>query len=162
MLINNDVSHQTVGILLKYLMNNLESIGTQSKIEGALTLKLFKLSFMAVNQFIELNEPVLVPYLSKLIINSFAYAARAEDPTIYYQVLRALFRYVSRTRSWPFTLTDSFPFSGRLVEGDSKLCTKRYYPSSRKCLRRSISCFDTLNRQRGTCSSSSASRCQYD
>ena len=92
MLVNNEVSHQTVGILLKHLMNNLESVGTQSKIEGALTLKLFKLSFMAVNQFIELNEPVLVPYLSKLIIDSFAYAAKAEDPAIYYQVLRALFR----------------------------------------------------------------------
>lgn len=99
MLVNNEVSHQTVGILLKYLMNNLESIGTQSKIEGALSLKLFKLSFMAVNQFIELNEPVLVPYLSKLIIDSFAYAAKAEDPSIYYQVLRALFRSVARSHN---------------------------------------------------------------
>lgn len=97
MLINSEVSHQTVGILLKYLMDNLEKIGDQTKLEGALTLKLFKLSFMAVNSFIELNEPVLVPYLSKLIIDSFAFAAKAADSIIYYQILRALFRCVNRS-----------------------------------------------------------------
>ncbi len=92
MLVHNDVSHQTVAILLKYLMDNLEVIGDQDKTRSSLTLKLFKLSFMAVNSYIELNEPVLVPHLAKLIIDSFGYAAKSPDPIIYYQILRALFR----------------------------------------------------------------------
>jgi transformation/transcription domain-associated protein len=92
MLVHQDVSHQTVAILLKYLMNRLEVIGNQDKTRSSLTLKLFKLSFMAVNSYIELNEPVLVPHLAKLIIDSFGYAAKSPDPIIYYQILRALFR----------------------------------------------------------------------
>lgn len=86
------VSHQLVAILLKHLMGKLEGMGHQPKAEAQLTLKLFKISFLAINSFIELNEPVLVPHLQKLIINSFAYAAKAPDPAIYYQILRALFR----------------------------------------------------------------------
>jgi transformation/transcription domain-associated protein len=92
MLVHQDVSHQTVAILLKYLMGRLEVIGNQDKTRSSLTLKLFKLSFMAVNSYIELNEPVLVPHLAKLIIDSFGYAAKSPDPIIYYQILRALFR----------------------------------------------------------------------
>lgn len=98
MLISIDVSHQTVAILLRYLMARLESIGQQSRAESSLTLKLFKLSFMAVNTFIDANEPVLVPHLSKLIVNSFSYAAKSPDPLIYYQILRALFRSIGGGR----------------------------------------------------------------
>ncbi len=94
MLVHADVSHQTVAILLKYLMGNLETIGSQDKTRASLTLKLFKLSFMAVNSYIEQNEPVLVPHLAKLIIESFGHAAKAADPLPYYQILRALFRSV--------------------------------------------------------------------
>lgn len=98
MLISAEVSHQTVAILLRYLMSRLEAIGHQSRNESSLTLKLFKLSFMAVNTFIDANEPVLVPHLSKLIIDSFAYAAKSPDPLIYYQILRALFRSIGGGR----------------------------------------------------------------
>lgn len=92
MLSNVEVSHQTVAILLKHLMENLEKVGSQTKAEASLSLRLFKCAFMAVNSYIDVNEQVLVPHLAKLIINCFNYAAKAEDSAPYYQILRALFR----------------------------------------------------------------------
>jgi transformation/transcription domain-associated protein len=93
MLITHEaVSHQLVGILLKYLMSNLDKVGEYDKTRASLTLRLFKMSFLAINSFIATNEAVLVPHLQKLIMDSFGHAAKAEDPMIYYQILRALFR----------------------------------------------------------------------
>nr|XP_019007357.1 transformation/transcription domain-associated protein [Kwoniella pini CBS 10737]OCF46138.1 transformation/transcription domain-associated protein [Kwoniella pini CBS 10737] len=99
MLITHEsVSHQLVAILLKHLMNNLEGLGTMDKAQGILTLKMFKISFLAINTYIANNEVVLVPHLQKLIMNSFEYAAKSEDPTLYYQILRALFRSIGGGR----------------------------------------------------------------
>ncbi len=95
MLITHEsVSHQLVGILLNYLMSHLTKLGSLEKPRAALTLRLFKMSFLAINTYIATNETVLVPSLQNLIMNSFAYAAKAQDPAIYYQILRALFRQV--------------------------------------------------------------------
>lgn len=93
-----DVSHQLVAIMLKDLMSKLESFGEQDKKESPLTLKLFKLAFMAVNSSPEHNESVLVPHLASLITDSFTYAAKATEPTIYYAILRALFRSIGGGR----------------------------------------------------------------
>jgi transformation/transcription domain-associated protein len=89
---HESVSHQLVSILLKYLMNHLEDFGHQPKARAGLTLRLFKMSFLAINTYIATNESVLAPHLQKFIMNSFTYAAKAPDPAIYYQILRALFR----------------------------------------------------------------------
>lgn len=98
MLITHEsVSHQLVGILLKYLMSHLTELGSLEKPRAALTLRLFKMSFLAINTYIATNEVVLVPHLQKLIMSSFAFAAKAQDPSIYYQILRALFRFVARS-----------------------------------------------------------------
>lgn len=93
-----EVSHQLVSILLNYLTKGLPQFGDQDKKRTALTLKLFKLAFMAVNAYPEHNEPVLVPHLAKLITDCFTYAAKATDSTIYYSILRALFRSIGGGR----------------------------------------------------------------
>ena len=99
MLITHEsVSHQLVGTLLKYLMSHLSQVGDADKTRAALTLRLFKMSFLAINTHIGTNEIVLVPHLQKLIMDSFAYAAKATDPSIYYQILRALFRSIGGGR----------------------------------------------------------------
>ncbi|WWC92285.1 uncharacterized protein L201_007239 [Kwoniella dendrophila CBS 6074] len=99
MLITHEsVSHQLVAILLKHLMNNLESLGTMDKPQAVFTLKMFKISFLAINTYIANNEVVLVPHLQKLIMSSFEHAAKSEDPAIYYQILRALFRSIGGGR----------------------------------------------------------------
>lgn len=95
---HQDVSHQLVGILLKYLMDHLGEIGHQDKHRASLTLRLFKMSYLAINSYIDRNESVLVPHLQKLIMSSFTYAAKAPDPTIYYHILRALFRSIGGGR----------------------------------------------------------------
>lgn len=93
MLITHEsVSHQLVGVLLRFLMTSLTDLGNMEKPRAALILRLFKMSFLAINTFIATNEVVLVPSLQKLIMSSFACAAKAHDPSIYYQILRALFR----------------------------------------------------------------------
>ena len=99
MLITHEsVSHQLVGTLLRYLMSNLPNVGNYGKTRAALTLRLFKMSFLAINSHITTNEVVLVPHLQKLIMDSFTYAAKAADPSIYYQILRALFRSIGGGR----------------------------------------------------------------
>jgi transformation/transcription domain-associated protein len=95
---HQDVSHQLVGILLKYLMDRLGEIGSQNKHRAHLTLRLFKMSFLAINSYIDKNEAVLVPHLQKLIMGSFTHAAKAADPTTYYHILRALFRSIGGGR----------------------------------------------------------------
>ena len=91
---HESVSHQLVGILLKYLMSHLGEVGEYDKPRASLTLRLYKMSFLAINTYIATNETVLVPHLQKLIMKSFAYAAKTDDPMIYFQILRALFRLV--------------------------------------------------------------------
>lgn len=99
MLITHDtVSHQLVAILLKYLMTHLDGLGSLPKHRATLTLRLFKMSFLAINTYIATNEAVLVPHLQRLILSSFSFAAKAEDPAIYYQILRALFRSIGGGR----------------------------------------------------------------
>ncbi|ORY26601.1 putative histone acetyltransferase [Naematelia encephala] len=95
---HESVSHQLVGILLQYLMSNLASLGDASKQRSALTLRLFKMAFLAINTFIATNEAVLVPHLQELILDCFSHASKAKDPGIYYQILRALFRSIGGGR----------------------------------------------------------------
>ena len=104
MLITHEsVSHPLVGILLKYLMSHLDELGSLEKGRAALIFRLFKISFLAINTYIAVNEVVLVPQLQNLITNSFAFAAKTKDPSIYYQILRALFRYVKLQRQSSMT-----------------------------------------------------------
>jgi transformation/transcription domain-associated protein len=95
---NEQVSHQLVGILLKYLMTHMDELGGYTPHQAALTLKLFKMSFLAINTYIAVNEAVLVPHLQKLILRCFECAGQAEDGSIYYQILRALFRWVTKAQ----------------------------------------------------------------
>ena len=92
LIVQQPVSQQLVGILLKYLMDHLKDVGGYTSKQTSLALRLFKISFLATNQFITENESVLVPHLQKLILDSFSLAAKAQDPTTYYHILRALFR----------------------------------------------------------------------
>lgn len=95
---HESVSHQLVAITLKHLMAHLDEVGSYSPKKASLTLRLFKISFLAINTYITTNEVVLVPHLQKLIMRSFSLAPKANDPTVYYQILRALFRSIGGGR----------------------------------------------------------------
>ncbi|WVQ85959.1 hypothetical protein IAT38_008127 [Cryptococcus sp. DSM 104549] len=92
------VSHQLVSILLKFLMARLDQVGSMDKAHATYMLKMFKIAFLAINTYIASNEAVLVPHLQKLIMSSFECAAKAQDPSFYYQILRALFRSIGGGR----------------------------------------------------------------
>ncbi|ELU45462.1 Histone acetyltransferase SAGA, TRRAP/TRA1 component, PI-3 kinase superfamily TRA1 [Rhizoctonia solani AG-1 IA] len=93
LLLSSDmVSHQLVAILLRYLVGKLDTLGDQSQKSASITLRLFKMCFMSVTVFPELNEPILFHHLSKLIMDSLRLAAKAADPTNYFLLLRGLFR----------------------------------------------------------------------
>ncbi|KAG8763311.1 hypothetical protein FRC12_008615 [Ceratobasidium sp. 428] len=93
LLLSSDmVSHQLVAILLRYLVGKLDTLGEQSQKSASITLRLFKMCFMSVTVFPELNEPILFHHLSKLIMDSLRLATKAADPTNYFLLLRGLFR----------------------------------------------------------------------
>lgn len=99
MLITHEtVSHQLVGILLKHLMDTLGDLGDSTYKRNQLVIGLYKRAFLAINTYIAANEIVLVPHLQKLIMDSFTHAAKAKEPLIYYQILRALFRSIGGGR----------------------------------------------------------------
>lgn len=89
---HESVSSQVVAILLRYLMDHLADYGDMNPQETAMTLKLFKMTFTAINHFIFANEAIMVPHLQKLILGCLEQSARATEPAIYYQILRSLFR----------------------------------------------------------------------
>jgi len=90
-----DVSRQLTSIMLKHLADRLDELGNHDKKTAVVSIRLFKMSFMAVNLLPEANEAVLAPHLTRLIMDSFPLAAKAIEPTNYYLLIRALFRSIS-------------------------------------------------------------------
>lgn len=98
LLSNDAVSKRFVGILLRFLADRLEELGKSDKKHASISLRLFKMAFMAVTIFPEENEVVLQPHLSHLIMESMKLASKADEPTNYFLLLRALFRSIGGGR----------------------------------------------------------------
>ncbi|SGY18766.1 BQ5605_C014g07468 [Microbotryum silenes-dioicae] len=101
LLSNEMVSQHFVAILFRFLASRLPDLGKAGKEYKdymSVTLRLYKMSFMAVTIFPEKNEPVLLPHLSNLIMNSLKLASQAAEPHAYYLLLRALFRSIGGGR----------------------------------------------------------------
>ena len=98
LLSNDAVSRRFVEILFKFLVARLDELGTADKKMASVTLRLFKMAFMAVTIFPEENEAMLQPHLTTLIMDSLRYASQADEPSNYYMLLRALFRSIGGGR----------------------------------------------------------------
>ena len=85
-------------IPFRFLSARLGELGRESKEYTSVMLRLYKMSFMAVTIFPEKNEPILLPHLSHLIMNSLKLASQAAEPQPYYALLRALFRSIGGGR----------------------------------------------------------------
>lgn len=96
LLSNDATSSRFVTILLRFLVatDHLSKLGELDKKHVNVSLRLFKMSFMAVTIFPDENEAVLQPHLSHLIMTSIRLAAAAQEPTNYFLLLRALFRSI--------------------------------------------------------------------
>lgn len=115
LLSNDAVSRRFVGILLQFLVERLEDLGTGDKKLASVSLRLFKMAFMAVTIFPEDNEAVLQPHLAHLIMHSLKLASQAEEPTNYYLLLRALFRSIGGGR-FELLYKDVLPLLPALLE----------------------------------------------
>ncbi|GAA5857110.1 hypothetical protein JCM5353_001350, partial [Sporobolomyces roseus] len=98
LLSNDQVSQHFVAILFRFLSDRLPDLGNNNKENTSVMLRLYKMSFMAVTIFPEKNEPVLLPHLTNLIMNSLKFAQQAAEPNSYYLLLRALFRSIGGGR----------------------------------------------------------------
>ncbi|KAJ4373715.1 transcription-associated protein 1 [Didymella sp. IMI 355093] len=86
------------GMLLQFLMDRIEEVGTADVKKSSILLRLFKLSFMAVTLFSQQNEQVLLPHVSKIITKSIQLSTTAEEPMNYFLLLRSLFRSIGGGR----------------------------------------------------------------
>jgi transformation/transcription domain-associated protein len=88
------VSPTLVAIVLRFLIDRLPLLGEYDDQTAAVTIRLFKMAFNAVQTYPLANEPILASHLAKLIMDCFPLAAKATKPTNYLHLLRGLFRAI--------------------------------------------------------------------
>ena len=82
------------GMLLRFLMERIEDVGSADVKKSSILLRLFKLAFMAVTLFANQNEQVLLPYVVDIVTKSIELSTKAEEPMNYFLLLRSLFRSI--------------------------------------------------------------------
>ncbi|KAM7198003.1 hypothetical protein V8F33_005270 [Rhypophila sp. PSN 637] len=82
------------GMLLRFLMERIEDVGSANIKTSSILLRLFKLAFMAVTLFAAQNEQVLLPHVVDIVTKSIELSTRAEEPMNYFLLLRSLFRSI--------------------------------------------------------------------
>ncbi|KAK9238263.1 hypothetical protein V1525DRAFT_117414 [Lipomyces kononenkoae] len=129
-LASEPTSANFAGILLKFLMERLEEIGQGDPLRANLLIRLFKLSFMAVNLFSTTNEEVFQPHLRNLILKCMSLATTAEDPLNYYLLLRTLFRSIGGGR-FELLYKEVLPLLQVLLESLNRLLLAARKPQER-------------------------------
>lgn len=95
----NEVSSQGLAcVLFRFLVDRLEHLGGSDMHYSAVQLHLFRLSFMAINLFPDMIEPVLQPYLSNLVNTCFKLSTQAQEPANFFLLLRAMFKSIGGGR----------------------------------------------------------------
>ncbi|RQM08647.1 hypothetical protein DH86_00000368 [Scytalidium sp. 3C] len=82
------------GMLLRFLMDRIDQVGTADVKKSSILLRLFKLAFMAVTLFSNQNEQVLLPHVVDIVTKSIELSTTAEEPMNYFLLLRSLFRSI--------------------------------------------------------------------
>ncbi len=86
------------GMVLQYLMEQIEEVGSADVVKSSILLRMFKLSFMAVTLFSSQNEQVLHPHVTKIVTKCIQLSVTAEEPMNYFLLLRSLFRSIGGGR----------------------------------------------------------------
>ena len=82
------------GMLLQFLMERIDEVGSADVKKSSILLRLFKLAFMAVTLFAGQNEQVLLPHVVNIVTKSIELSTKAEEPMNYFLLLRSLFRSI--------------------------------------------------------------------
>ena len=88
------ISQTIVSVTLKYLSDQLETLGSCDENHASTILRFFKAVCNIVSMHPETIEPVLASHLGRLIMDSFPLAAKSQRPIYYYQLMRILFRAI--------------------------------------------------------------------
>lgn len=119
-LANEDVTANVLSVLISFLMRKLDVLGSVDATESNILIRLFKLCFMSVNLFPDKNEPVLLPYLSDLVLKSMKYTTTAKEPNAYFHLIRILFRSIGGGR-FENLYNEILPFLNVLLESLNRM-----------------------------------------
>ncbi|ORY74856.1 FAT domain-domain-containing protein, partial [Protomyces lactucae-debilis] len=131
-LTNDSTSSNFAGLLLEFLIEKLPELGSTDSLRSTVLLRLFKMCFMAVTMFPDLNEVILQPHLAEIIIQSMKLSASAKNPINYYILLRALFRSIGGGR-FELLYKEVLPLLQVLLE-----CLNSLLQSARKAQEREL------------------------
>ena len=123
-------SSQTAEILLPFLVEQLEKLGEGNAIQAQIMIRLFRLVFMAVTLFPDMNESVLLPHLSDIINKCLKFASTSKAPLEYFQLLRALFRSIGGGR-FEVLYKEVLPLLQALLESLNALIRDAQTPAER-------------------------------
>lgn len=103
------------GAMLGFLVTKLDQLGHTDDFQSSILLRLYKLAFMGVTLFPQLNETVLLPHLSTIITKSLKLSATAAEPINYFYLFRLLFRSIGGGR-FEQLYKEVLPFLQTLLE----------------------------------------------
>ncbi|XP_035689812.1 transformation/transcription domain-associated protein-like, partial [Branchiostoma floridae] len=126
-LANPSTSATFATILVDYLLDRLEEIGSANIERSNLYLKLFKLVFGSVSLFAAENEQMLKPHLHKIVNSSMELAQTAKEPYNYFLLMRALFRSIGGG-SHDLLYQEFLPLLPHLLQGSHDLLYQEFLP----------------------------------
>ncbi|KAI9370618.1 transcription-associated protein [Aspergillus egyptiacus] len=118
------------GMVLQYLMDRIQEVGTPDMAKARILLRMFKLSFMAVTLFSAQNEQVLHPHVSKIVTKCLELSVTAEEPMNYFLLLRSLFRSIGGGR-FELLYKEILPLLEMLLETFNNLLLAARKPQER-------------------------------
>lgn len=92
------VSRNFAGLLIRHLMDRFDDLVSADLTTGAISLRLFKLLFLAVSVYPDENESVLQPHLTEIIMNCLKRHQHTPRSLNYFLLLRSLFRSIGGGR----------------------------------------------------------------
>ncbi|KAJ5114009.1 hypothetical protein N7456_002543 [Penicillium angulare] len=118
------------GMVLQYLMERIDEVGTSDMTKAKILLRMFKLSFMAVTLFSVQNEQVLHPHVTKIVTKCIELSVTAEEPMNYFLLLRSLFRSIGGGR-FELLYKEILPLLEMLLETFNNLLSAARKPQER-------------------------------
>ncbi|KAJ5702643.1 hypothetical protein N7488_010191 [Penicillium malachiteum] len=118
------------GMVLQYLMERIDEVGTSDMTKAKILLRMFKLSFMAVTLFSVQNEQVLHPHVTKIVTKCIELSVTAEEPMNYFLLLRSLFRSIGGGR-FELLYKEILPLLEMLLETFNNLLMAARKPQER-------------------------------
>ena len=118
------------GMVLQYLMERIDEVGTSDMTKAKILLRMFKLSFMAVTLFSAQNEQVLHPHVTKIVTKCIELSVTAEQPMNYFLLLRSLFRSIGGGR-FELLYKEILPLLEMLLETFNNLLLAARKPQER-------------------------------